>query len=233
MCTDEMKLLLSGHIDGTNTAQQEEVLQKHLARCASCRSTLQDYERNDAMLRSCKKEAPKDFTASVMEAICVETPKPKTSRQFPFRYATAIAAVAAVFLIVVSTGKLSFSDTGSTAVYSSTQPHTEQEETAIALPKASLSAAENQSSDTVHANVDCAALAEAEGIPVGVLYAEKAPEIAENAPVLRLSGAARYTITQAQLEALQGENSDLILYTPKAYTPDETASAYLIVVESK
>ena len=49
-----------------------------------------------------------NFTANVMKAISEEeVPQPKKQTRFPLRYGTAIAAVAAVFLIVVSTGKIS------------------------------------------------------------------------------------------------------------------------------
>ena len=39
--------LLSGHIDNTNTEEQEAMLQEHLSTCEHCRELLKAYEELD------------------------------------------------------------------------------------------------------------------------------------------------------------------------------------------
>ena len=49
MCkNEEMLLLLSGHLDGCNTAEEEAMLEAHVAECPDCRRILTEYERFDA-----------------------------------------------------------------------------------------------------------------------------------------------------------------------------------------
>lgn len=228
MRCEELTTLLSGHLDGCNTPEQEKALQAHLETCENCRRTLEDFRKNDALLAGTMKEPPADFTANVMKAISVEVPKPKPQKKFPMRYATAIAAVAAVFLIVVSTGKISLPNAGTTAILPETaQPKAENQPKD--LPQATLSASGENKSDSLHANVDCAALANAEGIPVAVLYTDRTPEVLSAAPSLSLSGGTRYTVSLGTLDALTG-SYDLIRYEPENTAPSAEGMAYLIVI---
>ena len=109
MCkNEEMLLLLSGHLDGCNTAEEEAMLEAHVAECPDCRRILTEYERFDAGIGDLTQEPPAGFTAGVMRAIKEDQPKAvdKKPRRFTFGFATAVAAVAAVFLLAIGSGML-------------------------------------------------------------------------------------------------------------------------------
>ena len=53
-CNDYLPLL-SGHLDGENSPEEEQRLQAHLAQCANCRARLQAFERGDRLLRAAAK----------------------------------------------------------------------------------------------------------------------------------------------------------------------------------
>ena len=70
MCKNEkMLLLLSGHLDGCNTAEEEALLQAHLAECPDCRRILTEYEKIDAGIAGLTQAPPANFTANVMRAV--------------------------------------------------------------------------------------------------------------------------------------------------------------------
>ncbi len=237
MCSEDMYLLLSGHLDGANTPEQERKLLAHLEKCEDCRRTLDEYQRIDAGIAGLEEAPPAAFTKQVMDELAVEVPKPKKQHRFPLRYGTAFAAVAAVLVLMVSTGKVSLSHSGSTAIGSDFNILETQDEEArdtadaMALPESAFrSFAAEEKSDAVHANVDCAALAQAENCSVGVIYTQEDLPILNSVPSLLLSGGVRYTITQAQLEALCLERKDLLVYQPEAALPSENEKAFLIVV---
>lgn len=228
MCSEEMCILLSGHMDGFNTPEQEAALQAHLAQCEDCRRTLAEYQRNDKAIADLTKAPPGALCGNVMRAVRSETPRPeKQQRRFPMRYATAIAAVAAVFLLVISTGKVSLPHAGATAIHPDAPAQTIYE--VPVLPQAVLSASSEQSAE-LHAHVDCAALARTEGIPVAVLYTDDTPAVLASAPALALSGGVRYTVTQGTVEAIAADYDGLIVYEPDQYTQSDSGSAYLIVI---
>ena len=232
MCNEEMQTLLSGYLDGVNTPEQDAVLEEHLAQCEDCRRTLAEYSAIDEAIAASTQAPPMNFTANVMKAISEEeVPQPKKQTRFPLRYGTAIAAVAAVFLIVVSTGKISLPKGSAAAIY----PEAPVQQAEVQKPDLSGSSfavpAGTAKGESVHANVDCAALAQDEGIPVAVVYTDDTLAVTAQAPSLALSGAKRYTITQGQLQALLADRSDVTVYLPDDYPKAQDANAYLIVVK--
>lgn len=234
MCNEEMQTLLSGYLDGVNTPEQDAVLEEHLARCEDCRRTLAEYSAIDEAIAASTQAPPMNFTANVMKAISEEeVPQPKKQTRFPLRYGTAIAAVAAVFLIVVSTGNISLPKGSAAAIY----PEAPVQQAEVQKPDLSGSAfgtpANAAKSDAVHANVDCAALANDEGIPVAVLYTDKTPEALASAPALSLSGGVRYTVSPGTLDAIAASYDGLIRYEPENADPSAEGIAYLIVIPEK
>ena len=246
MCENEkMQLLLSGHLDGCNTPEEEQALQAHLAECADCRQALEDYKRYDDILRAARQAAPAGFTAGVMKAVEAEPRRsaPAKRRKLPFGFATAVAAAAAVLLLAVNAGLLPGMGNGSAKLFASKsadiaepaaeaepapEPEAVEEPAAIA-PDASFSAA-TEAPAGLPANVDAQALADAEFCPVGVLCADPAgiPELEGKAP-LSLSGGLRYTLRQSELNAIAA-GRDMQIYTPETYAPDGNGRALLIVV---
>ena len=109
MCKNEkMLLLLSGHLDGCNTSEEEAMLQAHLAQCPDCRRILTEYEKIDAGIADLTQAPPANFTANVMRAVQAEPRRaePKKPRRFSFGFGTAAAAVAAVLLLAIGAGRL-------------------------------------------------------------------------------------------------------------------------------
>ena len=252
MCENEkMQLLLSGHMDGCNTPEEEQALQAHLAECADCRQALEDYKKLDKFLLTTRQAAPADFTANVMRTVEAEPRRsePAKKRKLPFGFATAAAAVAAVLLLAVNAGWLPGMGAGSAKLSASksadaeapaaeaepapepacaAEPEAVEEPAAIA-PEASYAAATEAPRD-LPANVDARALADEELCPVGVLYADPAelPEL-ECKDALPLSGGLRYTLLQSELNAIAADY-DMTVYTPESFTPDDNGRALLIVV---
>lgn len=88
MNCDDALLLLSGHLDGSNTPEEEAALQAHLSECEACNEMLRAYEEADAGISSLKEPAPAALCADVMAQIKRETVK---KRRRPW-YGIAIAA---------------------------------------------------------------------------------------------------------------------------------------------
>ena len=250
MCKNEkMLLLLSGHLDGCNTAEEEARLEAHLAECPDCRRILTEYEKIDAGIADLTQAPPANFTANVMRAVEAEPHQaaPAKPRKFSFGFATAVAAAAAIFLLAVGSGKLpqlgltsaklndSAIKSADTEPMAADEPMAEAESAPAAeaeaeIPEATFGRSALEA-DNLPANVDCAALARAEKRPVGLLYAEPAdlPEL-EGASSLPLNGGFRYEVTQETLDALAERFDDLQIFEPKGYLPEGDNPAYLIVV---
>ena len=62
-------VLLSGHLDGMNTEQQELQLQKHLCGCASCRRVLSSYENTDRAIASKQFTAPAGLSGEIAKKL--------------------------------------------------------------------------------------------------------------------------------------------------------------------
>lgn len=232
MCSEEMRTLLSKHLDGCNTPEEESVLQQHLNKCEECRQMLADYELINNRIADLIVDPPKSLTDNIMKEIDVEIPKPKKQYKLPIRYATLIAAAAAIFLFVVSTGKISLPNTGATAINYEIPTKEKINPSITTIQQTTLTVPEEHPNDALHAHIDCEALAQQEGIPVAVLYTEDVLQTLASAPSLHLSGGIRYTITQAQLDSIRAEYNDLIIYEPEAFDRSENDIAYLIVIKA-
>ena len=248
MCKNEkMQLLISGHLDGCNTPEEERALQEHLAQCPDCRQALEEYERIDALLRSMPPaEVPEGLTERIMQAVEAEPRRsaPAKKRKLPFGFATAAAAAAAVLILAVSSGWLPGMGAGSAKLSASKSADAEMQ-ASEAIPAAEPASAEEpeaveepaaiapDAAETpagLPANVDAQALADAEFCPVGVLYADpaKIPEL-EGKSSLPLSGGLRYTLRQSELNAIAA-GYGVTVYTPESYNNDDNGRALLIVV---
>ena len=100
-CNDYL-LLLSGHIDGMNTQQEEKDLRNHLQVCESCRALLDEMTKNDGILRSDQIEVPPGLTGKIM----AEVRKTKKSKR-PFYISLAASGLAAAAVLAVAfSGKI-------------------------------------------------------------------------------------------------------------------------------
>ena len=241
MCSEQMKLLISGHLDGCNTPKQEAVLEEHLRQCAECRRLLREYEAIDAELAGLTQAPPAGFSANVMNAISQEAPRPQKERKHAFRYGTMIAAAAAVLVLAVSAGHISMPKGGSAAIYPSVTeeaaceaPDMENYAMADQVPMEYHAEAEVKSasgaSQNHSANADCAALANAEACYVGLLYADHTPSILINYSSTPLPGGSLYAVTPLLLNELQSYFPELQIFAPDGITPEETKEAYLFLM---
>lgn len=84
--------LLSGHLDGENTPEQERALAEHLARCPACRARLAQMRQNDETLRLPQEICPMPSPEGLA---------PYAARRMPplRRLLTGAAALAAVFAL--------------------------------------------------------------------------------------------------------------------------------------
>lgn len=126
MSCDEMILLISGHLDGVNSQEEEKRLQEHLAECASCRDLLAVFQKAEVLLKEQEMTVPVDFCAGVMARIQEETGKKKRS----FRLWTTLAASAAAVVLVLGAGALSMPKTASDGAAAVMEEQEELEETA-------------------------------------------------------------------------------------------------------
>ncbi len=238
MCDEKIQELISGHLDGCNTPEQEAILHKHLITCPACNQKMKDYQKIQEVMGTLEKKVPASFSSDVVDAIAKDDlPKPKPLKKLPFRYGTAIAAVAAALVLVIGSGKFGLPSIGTAAIHSQSpradRPEVEavQEETTTHKTLESAMIAASEVTDNVlPANVDCQALAQAQGCIVGVLYGETPEELAE-ADYLALSGGRQYAISQEQLLELSQSFSAMQLYYPNFEPTDAQATAYLIIAQ--
>lgn len=78
-CSDYLELI-SGHIDGVNTAEEEALLHAHLAECPDCWNLLAAYEQIDDNTSELSVTAPAGLKDSIMREISKAPAKKKTSR---------------------------------------------------------------------------------------------------------------------------------------------------------
>ena len=234
MCSDEILALISGHIDACNTEQEEAQLREHLKTCEPCRRLLATYEQADCGIAALEQEVPDGFTTAVMDAVR-QTPQAgkKKSRRLPFGRGTAIAAVAAALLLVLGAGRLWIPEESTASISDATLTQDTQTTPAKTPADAALEAGRAVDSDA--ANIDCAALAEAENCQVAVIYGAQSGEFSELqcAEALILDGGAvRYRVTNAQidqLDAAYGDGLPIVRFQPSDFDDSADAAAYLIV----
>lgn len=100
MKCEDVLLLISGHLDHSNTETEEAQLQMHLAQCDSCRSLMETLQAADAGILSLEEEAPEDLCQNVMAAIAREAPVRKRRRR------AWITTAAAALVLAMGIGAL-------------------------------------------------------------------------------------------------------------------------------
>lgn len=97
-------MLLSGHLDGTNTEEEAAQLREHLDVCAACRDLLEAFRDADQDLLELKTEAPADLCDNVMREIRFEA-KPKNTIRRWRNLAVAAGLVLVIGFAAVSLPK--------------------------------------------------------------------------------------------------------------------------------
>lgn len=103
MTCEEALVLLSGHLDGANTPEEEARLEAHLARCPDCRRILDAYTAMDQGILELSEEPPAQLHQRIMEAVAAA---PKPSRRRRVRPAVMGLAAAAVLCLALGLGYL-------------------------------------------------------------------------------------------------------------------------------
>lgn len=103
MTCEEALVLLSGHLDGANTPEEEARLEAHLARCPDCRRILDAYTAMDQGILELSEEPPAQLHDRIMAAVAAE---PKPNRRRRVRPAVMGLAAAAVLCLALGLGYL-------------------------------------------------------------------------------------------------------------------------------
>ena len=103
MTCEEALVLLSGHLDGANTPEEEARLEDHLARCPDCRRILDAYTAMDQGILELSEEPPAQLHDRIMAAVAAEV-KPRRRRRI--RPAVMGLAAAAVLCLALGLGYL-------------------------------------------------------------------------------------------------------------------------------
>ncbi len=97
-CNDYI-IWISGHIDGTNSKKDEQILQDHLAVCPHCRQVLTDMKANETAMKDEELTPPLRIAQNVMATVRKDATAKKRAR---FRnYFVSVAAAAAVLCLVL------------------------------------------------------------------------------------------------------------------------------------
>lgn len=95
----EYQQLLSGHLDGTNSAKEEKRLQGHLKTCKHCRELLAQMEANELLLKDEAILPPPDLKARIMAQVRKEPRKRPNYRRLIPCAAAGLAAAAMLTLV--------------------------------------------------------------------------------------------------------------------------------------
>lgn len=96
-------------IDGELSEADENALQAHLDSCEDCRKLAEFYQQLDTSVASLEEEPPERMAQGIMYQIAPDYVAKKTGkrvRNYRF-FGTALGAIAAAFVLLIGTGKLS------------------------------------------------------------------------------------------------------------------------------
>ena len=105
MTCENAVLLMSGHLDGENSAEEEALLLAHLHRCEDCRRLMSAYEAIEKQTAQLEAPVPQGLKSGVMYRIEQQANPGKQKKRF--RYAgTLVGAVAAALVLMVGLGAI-------------------------------------------------------------------------------------------------------------------------------
>lgn len=105
MTCENAILLMSGHLDGENSAEEEALLQAHLAACGDCRRLMSAYESIEQNTAALETPVPEGFKSGVMYRIEREANPKKQKKRFRYT-GTLVGAVAAALVLMVGLGAI-------------------------------------------------------------------------------------------------------------------------------
>ena len=96
MTCEEALLLISGQLDGVNTAEETAQLRRHLDTCPECRRVMETLEELDSDIAALSVEPPADLKDRVMDAIRAEAKPRRKHRWVPVAMAAALVLAVGV-----------------------------------------------------------------------------------------------------------------------------------------
>lgn len=251
MTCEDALVLLSGHLDGENSEEEEAQLSAHLRQCPACRELLAAFQAADQGILSLEEEPPQTLRQEILDAAYKEPRQKRRVRATRWALPVAAAAVLAIFFGTKFLPMPGVQSTDTAAVsYDAATPRavaedsvdaasTEaaQPETAEAEPDfaADMADAAVPNSFLAEAPAEAAqspaeaakALAEERGAAVLVL--ETMDDALEALPTEAYGGMTVITLPDAQaLSALQESHPEATLVEPT----NGTATAYLALIEA-
>lgn len=202
-CEDAL-MLISGHLDGANTPEEEQELLAHVSACEACRGVLSAFEMTDTEIAALWEPAPAGLCEDVMAQIKKESKKRKR------RPWLGLAAAAALMLVI-----------GVSAVVDAPE-HTDQPQTVSASESYTVS----RSVPAADPESLAAALAEERGAAV-VLIGELLYEI-ETYPCQTLEeGYLLYVLPDGDLADELGEQYGYPVCRPDGASQSDVSYALL------
>lgn len=131
-CTSDILQLIYKYLDQETSDKEDEQLKAHLQNCESCSKHLYELEKTMALVKSTSHiEAPKDFTAAIMNKLPKEK---KTVRWNRWLKAHPFLAAASLF-IVLMTGSLVSTWTEDHQFSVTSQPNLVVENSIVTVPE--------------------------------------------------------------------------------------------------
>lgn len=157
----EASKLISAELDHELTPEETAQLQQHLERCEACRQLQVFYQTLDATVSSLDEDPPERMAEGILYQIA---PEKEHHRKFYFT-GTAIAAVAAVFLLLLGANLLQFPG------------HKNASQDCVTLTEAALNNDTNGSMAEVQEAFDSTQAAPSEGIEEAKSAWDMLPEL--------------------------------------------------------
>lgn len=211
MVCEEALELLSGHLDGANTEEEEQRLRAHLETCAHCRELLAAFAAVDGAVADLEADPPPQLRQNIMAAVARER------AQGPRRRRLAGLAVAAALVAVVGLGSLPFlGQEGDTA---DDAPLTARE-----APVAAAAAPESVDAAAAPENFDAAV---APGVaPMMVEGTSALPELVVELLDDPAAPVAETIAALAQLPSQEMEDTGAVLYEADVETIRQIVADY-------
>lgn len=236
MTCEDALILLSGHLDGVNTQEEETELFAHLQSCAGCRDLLAAFEAADAGIQALEAEPPAGLSERILAAVRQEPRRQKRVRPWLAPVATA-AVLALVCWAGIRTLPMLGSQTANTALTQTARAEMTTADTTVAetpseenctadaaMPEAYTEADAASYGSDMDAAANCAE-ADLDAVAAALRTEETAAVLVldEDAPVLAAyeqtflpEGVYRVQLPQEEWEALEAAYPDAAVYLPDA-----------------
>ena len=206
MLCEQVFDLISGHLDGQNTPEEEAALQAHLSGCEACRATLETMAALEDGTRALEAQPPEALQERIMKNIRKEAAKKKRSRWLG--PGTAIGAVAAVLALLLGAGIVKLPQRQ--AADSIDAPAAVQE------TDAALSAAPNAETEAAGARTEMPV--ENDAVSDDMQYTAAVPAKADSIP---MGSYGTSGVAQSDSAPLTEDGSLDVRSLPPLYTPQE------------